>query len=238
MVAAVYVVLAFTGLMIYLGQGNYFSAKHIHAWFGVLFFVAAVFHIINNWSSIKNYSVNRKAGGLRRELFLPVLITLVFTIGIAADLPVFKDLANAGKRAFGPEKKKERRLSQLVVDSIARKLMTDYTTAISQGDTATLAQIVAKQALISSEAGSLVKGVKLVKSPALPMSTEPLTVRIEEATALDDQVIVATGTTSGAKSEASPVRFTNVMQEADGHWRMAALQLTPLTPAPTIVAVR
>ncbi|MCY7359767.1 MAG: DUF4405 domain-containing protein [Rudanella sp.] len=42
-------VLSITGLQIYFGQGNHF-VEHTHAWFGVLFFSAAVFHILNNWS--------------------------------------------------------------------------------------------------------------------------------------------------------------------------------------------
>jgi|GEM_PF-2556522 len=118
-VSAAFAVLSITGMLIYLGQGNH-TIDHTHAWFGVLFVGAAVFHIVNNWSSIKGYSVNRRAGGVRRELILPSLLALLFVTGIAFDWPVFKDLANAGKRAFGPKKEKKQELTQTVIDSISR----------------------------------------------------------------------------------------------------------------------
>ena len=118
-VSAAFAVLAITGMLIYLGQGNH-TIDHTHAWFGVLFVGAAIFHIVNNWSSIKGYSVNRREGGIRRELILPSLLTLLFVAGIALDWPVFKDLANAGKRAFGPKKEKKEKLTQVAIDSIAR----------------------------------------------------------------------------------------------------------------------
>jgi hypothetical protein len=125
-VAAVFAVLSATGLLIYFGQGNH-AIDHTHAWFGMLFFGAAVFHIVNNWTSLKAYSANRKRGGIRRELILPTLIVVLFTVGIAADWPVFKDLANAGKRAFG--KPKKAKLAQPAIDSIARQLVATHTAA-------------------------------------------------------------------------------------------------------------
>lgn len=237
-VVAIYLVLAVTGLMIYLGQGNYFSAKHLHAWFGILFFAASVFHILNNWASIKAYSVNRKVGGIRRELLLPVLITLVFTVGIAADLPVFKDLANAGKRAFGPDKKKERGLSQLSADSIARKLMTDYTLAISKSDTTQLAHLLSKKASISNEAGNVMSSTTLLKSLKPGNPIESMRIQVEQTTVLDDHVIVATGIATPLLPDATQIRFTQVLNETDGHWQIAALQLAPLTTLKSTVVVR
>lgn len=130
-VAAVFTVLSITGLLIYLGQGNHFI-DHTHAWFGVLFVGAAIFHIINNWSSIKGYSTDRRAGGIKRELILPVTIALLFVAGTAFDWPVFKDLANAGKNAFRPEKPKKEGLSKLSIDSIARQMVATRTGADAQ----------------------------------------------------------------------------------------------------------
>lgn len=121
-VAAVFFVLSITGLLIYLGQNNNII-DHTHAWFGVLFFSAAVFHIVNNWSSLKNYTTDRKAGGLRREFVLPTLLVVLFAVGIAADWPVFKDLANAGKRAFGKPRPEPKQLSEAAIDSLARPLL-------------------------------------------------------------------------------------------------------------------
>ncbi len=118
-VAAVFTVLSVTGLLIYFGQGNH-TIDHTHAWFGILFVSAAIFHIVNNWPSLKGYSTDRKEGGIRRELVIPSLIVVLFATGIALDWPVFKDLANAGKRAFGPKKEKKEGLSKMTIDSIAR----------------------------------------------------------------------------------------------------------------------
>lgn len=130
-VSAAFAVLSVTGMLIYLGQGNH-TIDHTHAWFGVLFVGAAVFHIVNNWSSIKGYSVNRRAGGIRKELILPGLLALLFVAGIALDWPVFKDLANAGKRAFGPKKEKKEKLTAVAIDSIARSSLASQLTLDAQ----------------------------------------------------------------------------------------------------------
>ena len=62
-VAAIFLVLATTGLLIYFGQGSHI-VDHTHAWFGMLFVTAAIFHIVNNWSSLEGYSRNRRTGSL------------------------------------------------------------------------------------------------------------------------------------------------------------------------------
>ncbi len=131
-VAAVFAVLSTTGLLIYFGQGNHF-VEHTHAWFGVLFFSAAVFHIINNWSSLVGYSKDRKTGGIRREFWLPVAVVLLFVAGTAFDWPVFKSLANAGKEAFGPKRPpRPERLSKIAIDSVARQSVAARTGADAQ----------------------------------------------------------------------------------------------------------
>ncbi|MEZ0538910.1 DUF4405 domain-containing protein [Fibrella arboris] len=127
MVAAVFTVLSISGLLIYFGQSNH-TIDHTHAWFGILFFAAAVFHIVNNWSSIKGYSTDRRTGGVKRELVISALVALVFAGGIAADLPVFKDLANAGKKLFRPERPEKRGMPKPILDSIA---LSATTTALS-----------------------------------------------------------------------------------------------------------
>ncbi|MEZ0483895.1 DUF4405 domain-containing protein [Fibrella aquatica] len=128
MVSAVFAVLSISGLLIYFGRSNH-TIDHTHAWFGMLFFSAAVFHIINNWSSIKGYSTDRRSGGVKRELIVAVVVVLVFVGGIAADLPVFKDLANAGKKAFGAGKPPKKELSKTAIDSIARQMVVSATQA-------------------------------------------------------------------------------------------------------------
>lgn len=224
-VAAVFTVLSATGLLIYFGQGNHF-VDHTHAWMGILFFSVAVFHIVNNWASIKGYSINKKQGGVRRELLIPVLITIVFTAGIAADLPVFKDLANAGKKLFGPKKKQERGLSQTKIDSLALKLTTDFQQAMSTGDTAALANLVTEHTVFINENGQLLTRKALVGGQQKTTMATALTNQLEQANTLEDHVIVATGTTN--LPDETALRFTNVLKDSEGKWRIAAYQLTKL----------
>lgn len=224
-VAAVFLVLSITGLLIYFGQGNH-TVDHTHAWFGILFFSAAVFHIVNNWSSIKGYSVNRKAGGVRRELIIPVLIAALFTVGIAADWPVFKDLANAGKKLFPREKKKE--MAQATIDSIAGRVVADYTAALNTGDTAAFAKTISSHATISTEAGAVISGNEMLKLLKGRAEADKLTARVDHATALDDNLIVAHGTAVHANPTGSMVQFTHVLQEQNRRWRVAVVQMAAL----------
>ncbi len=224
-VAAVFAVLSVTGLLIYFGQGGHII-DHTHAWFGMLFFTAAVFHIVNNWSSIRGYSVNRKAGGIRRELILPGLVVVLFTVGIAADWPVFKDLANAGKKLFPHEKEEE--MSQAVIDSIARRVTADYTAAINTGDTAAFAKNVSDHATISTETGAVISGDELLKSLKASADTDKMIARIDHATAHGDNLIVAHGTATRANPAGATIGFTNVLIQEDRHWRVVAVQMALL----------
>jgi hypothetical protein len=161
-VAAVFAVLSTTGLLIYFGQGNHF-VEHTHAWFGVLFFSAAVFHIINNWSSLVGYSKDRKSGGIKLELIVPIAVVALFVAGTAFDWPVFKSLANAGKEAFGPKREpRPERLSKMAIDSVVRQAIVARIGADAQAirldTTAILAEnvIIAQGTVSSPAAGTTV----------------------------------------------------------------------------------
>lgn len=217
-VAASFAVLATTGLLIYFGQGNH-AIDHTHAWMGILFFSGAVFHITNNWASIKGYSINRKGGGAKRELIIPVLVVALFTTGIAADWPVFKDLANAGKKLFGP-KRKERGISQAAADSIARKVTADFQKALSAGDTASLAKLLTDKALVNTGDSTFKTKADVL---ALPAATGTVAVQVDQATTVDEKVIVSAGTVSAG---AGKKPFTGVLNEAGGSWKIAAWQVS------------
>ncbi len=209
-VAAVFAVLATTGLLIYFGQGNH-TIEHTHAWFGILFFSAAVFHIVNNWSSLKSYSKDRKTGNIQRELIVPSLIVLLFVGGIALDWPVFKDLANAGKKAFGPARPERGGsgprqggprqggprqgegppraiLSKVSLDSIARSVIASQTKVDVQ------------------------------------------TIQFDMTASLAENVIVAQGTAAHAKPSATPFRFMEVLTFDGKQWTVAAGQTAPVKP--------
>ena len=217
-VALVFLVLFVTGLLIYFAQGSH-AVEHIHAWFGILFVAAAVFHIVNNWSSIMGYSKDRRTGGIRREFVIPALVALVFAGGIAADLPVFGKLANAGKTLVrGDKPKRGGLLAQTAVDSIARATEMAYADAFSRGDTAAIGKILARKTAILTEDGTLRNG-----ADRLPSRSEPMHPTIDRAEALDDNVIVVQGTSTNA-AKTSTLIYTHVLKRQDDAWRIAAVQ--------------
>ena len=57
---------------------------------------------------------------------------LVSLSGTAFDWPVFKDLANAGKNAFRPEKPQKEGLFKMIIDSIARQMVATHTNIDAQ----------------------------------------------------------------------------------------------------------
>lgn len=105
-VSVSFLVLSVTGLLIYFGQGAH-AVEHIHAWFGILFVAAAIFHIANNWTSLQAYTRSRVNGAIQREFVIPALIAVVFAAGIGFDIPPFDQLANAGKKLFQGDKRRE-----------------------------------------------------------------------------------------------------------------------------------
>ena len=217
-VALVFLVLSITGLLIYFAQGSH-AVDHIHAWFGILFVAAAVFHIVNNWASILGYSKDRRTGGIRREFVLPASVALVFVGGIAADLPVFSKLANAGKTLVrGDRPKRGGPLAQASVDSIARVTEMAYADALSKGDTAAIGKILAPKTAILTEDGTLRNG-----ADRLPSCSEPMRPTIDRAEALDDHVIVVQGTSTNA-AKTSTVIYTHVLKRQDDVWRIVAVQ--------------
>jgi hypothetical protein len=217
-VALIFLVLSVTGLLIYFAQGSH-AVDHIHAWFGILFVAAAVFHIVNNWSSILGYTKNRRTGGIRQEFVIPALVAIVFAGGIAADLPVFSKLANAGKDLVrGDKPKRGGPLAQPTVDSIARATEAAYANAFSKGDTVTIGKLLTDKTAILTEDGTLTSGANRLMS-----ISEPMQPTIDRAEALDDNVIVVQGTSTNA-AKTSTVIYTHVLKRQDDAWRIVAMQ--------------
>lgn len=220
-VSVVFAVLATTGLLIYFGQGNHII-DHTHAWFGILFVTAAVFHIVNNWASIIGYTKNRRTGSIQKEFVLPALIAVVFAAGIGFDWPVFEKLANAGKDLVrGPKPKKES-MAQTKIDSIARAVELAYTTAYNASDTAALAVVLPPKTATLTQAGTVLSS-KDIQLNLLKQPTEKLTATVTNAEALDDQLIIVRGTATSTLN-ASPTVFMHVLREQDKKWRIVAAQ--------------
>lgn len=218
-VALVFFVLSVTGLLIYFAQGSH-AVEHVHAWFGVMFVTAAVFHIANNWASITGYTKDRRTGSIRREFIIPALIVVVLAGGIAADLPVFGKLANAGKTLVRGDRPKQGGgpLSQPTVDSIARATETAFADALSKQDTAAIGAILDRKTAVMAEDGTLRRGADRIS-----LVTEPMQPTVDHAEALADNVIVVQGTSSNA-AKTNTFVYTHVLKRQENKWHIAAIQ--------------
>ncbi len=78
-VAIAFVLLAMTGILLFVKQKAHFI-EMTHTIFGLLFIGFAIFHILNNWDSIKAYSKDRKSGSIKKELVVASLITGIILV--------------------------------------------------------------------------------------------------------------------------------------------------------------
>jgi hypothetical protein len=105
-VAFAFLSLSITGLLMYIGKKNH-GVETIHVIFGLTFISFAIFHIINNWSSIVSYT---KGSGrkIQKEFIIVFVLFIVFVIGAGFDVPPFEPIAEAGKALFRSGPGKER----------------------------------------------------------------------------------------------------------------------------------
>ncbi len=109
-VALAFLALSATGLLLYLKQKSH-AAEVIHTIFGLLFIGFAIFHILNNWMSLKAYTKPTRGGGLvRKEFVVASAIFGVVLVGAGFNLPPFEPIAEAG-RYFAPQRKRPETLS-------------------------------------------------------------------------------------------------------------------------------
>lgn len=78
-VALAFLLLAMTGILLFVKQKAHFI-EMTHTIFGLLFIGFAIFHILNNWDSIKAYSKDRKSGSIKKELVVASLITGIILV--------------------------------------------------------------------------------------------------------------------------------------------------------------
>jgi Domain of unknown function (DUF4405) len=75
-----FLAMSVTGILLYFKQKPHF-VEITHTLVGLLFTGFAVFHIVNNWSSIMGYSKERKTGKYQKELWYAALIAGVVIVG-------------------------------------------------------------------------------------------------------------------------------------------------------------
>jgi hypothetical protein len=93
-VSIAFFILASTGILLYVKQKAHFI-EMTHTIFGMLFISFAVFHIMNNWDSIKAYSKDRKTGSIKKELVVASLITGIILVLSVTE--VLEPIAEFGK---------------------------------------------------------------------------------------------------------------------------------------------
>ena len=99
-IAFAFIVLGTTGILLYIKQKPHF-VEITHTIFGLIFFGFAIFHIVNNWGSLKNYSKDKTTGSFKKELIVASTIGLiVLTLALTE---VLEPIAEFG-RIFAPKK--------------------------------------------------------------------------------------------------------------------------------------
>jgi Domain of unknown function (DUF4405) len=99
-VAFAFLSLSITGILLYIKQKAH-AVEITHTVFGLIFVGFAVFHIINNWSSITGYSKEKKSGKFQKEFIIAALVFGVVLIGTVTE--VLEPVAEAG-RIFAPKR--------------------------------------------------------------------------------------------------------------------------------------
>ena len=94
--------LATTGLLLYVKQKPHF-VEMTHTIFGLLFITVAIFHIVNNWASLKTYMRDRNTGSIQKELIVSLVV--VGTLIILSVTEVLEPVAEFG-RIFAKQQKK------------------------------------------------------------------------------------------------------------------------------------
>jgi len=95
-VAMAFLFLAGSGLLLYFGLKPE-AVTAIHVLLGLLFVGFAIFHIRNNWGSLKVYTKERKEGKIKKEFLLASVVVLIFLLGAGFSLPPFAQIQHFGE---------------------------------------------------------------------------------------------------------------------------------------------
>ncbi len=93
-IALTFLTLSITGLLLYLVKHND-TTTIIHVVFGLLFISFAIFHIINNWSSLAGYTTGGESK-IKREFLWSFAFVGAFLVGSFFHLPPFEQIEEFG----------------------------------------------------------------------------------------------------------------------------------------------
>lgn len=109
-VAAVFLALGTTGLLLYLVQHNK-PTKVIHTVFGLFFIAVALFHIINNWGSMVSYLKDKGVLKLNKEFILVFVLAAGSVVGAGLMLPPFEFIEEFGEELRSGDRPRVPKLS-------------------------------------------------------------------------------------------------------------------------------
>lgn len=95
-IALAFLFLSATGLLLYFGLKPEFVTA-VHVLLGLVFIGFAIFHIKNNWPSLKVYTKDRKEGGIEKEFLVAAGVVTVFLLGAGFGLPPFNEIQHFGE---------------------------------------------------------------------------------------------------------------------------------------------
>lgn len=113
-IAFAFLALSITGILLYIKQKAH-VVEITHTIFGITFVGFAIFHILNNWSSIIGYSKERQSGKFQKELLVAAAVFGLLLIGTFTEL--LEPVAEAG-RIFATARPKEQKAEKISFEQI------------------------------------------------------------------------------------------------------------------------
>ena len=101
-IALAFLTLATTGILLYVKQKPHF-VEMTHTIFGLLFVTVAIFHIVNNWASLKTYMRDRNSGSIQKELIVSLVV--IGALIVLSVTEVLEPVAEFGRIFAKPQKK-------------------------------------------------------------------------------------------------------------------------------------
>ncbi len=74
-VASAFFFLGVSGILMWLKQKSH-PIEMLHTIMGLLFVAIAIFHIVNNWGSLKAYTKDKATGSIKKEIFIALFVVL------------------------------------------------------------------------------------------------------------------------------------------------------------------
>ena len=97
--------LSITGILLYIKQKAH-AVEITHTIFGLIFVGFAIFHIVNNWSSITIYSKEKTSGKFQKEFIIAGLVFGLVLVGTVTE--VLEPVAEAGRFLRGKNRREQR----------------------------------------------------------------------------------------------------------------------------------